>query len=138
MIKEIILGEYKRTSDRFRSSEPFAIYFVYGPEGNFVVKGMDNEVWKFINEKFSKFICQYTFWHKGESRGGWKASANLQFFMYKKDKRFYVSMQTEKGWRANIMSFRRVPHRWLPEYDKSLTKEEQNKQAKDNLLRKYS
>ena len=141
--KEIICGTYKRTNRRFSTSEPFAIYFVFAPEGNFVVKGMADEVWKYINERFPKFICQYTFWHKGESRrGGWKSSENLQLYILKKGKRFYVSMATEEKFEPDMMSFRRVPHRWLPEYDEALTKDEQNKrkyeQASDKLLSKYS
>ena len=104
---------------------------------------MANEVRKYINERFPKFISQYTFWHKGKSRGGWKASNNLQLFILKKgDGRFYVSMATKEKWEPDMMSFRRVPHRWLPVYDKALTKDEQHsireKQAVDTMLHQFS
>ena len=140
--KEIILSKYRRTSDSFCLSEPFAIYFIFAPEGNFIIKGMNKEVWEYANKHFSKFICQYTFWHKGKTRGGWRASLHLQLFINKKGKRFYVSMATKKEWKLNVMSFRRVPHRWLPEYNEALTKDEQNQQAyeqaADKMLSKYS
>ena len=67
-MKEIILGEYKRTSHSFRTSEPFAIYFVYAPEGNFVIKGMNNDVLKYVNDNFSKCVYNYTFWAYARER----------------------------------------------------------------------
>jgi len=139
-ITEIILGEYNRTAERFRASRPFTIYFVYAPEGNFVVKGMAPQVEEYVRKRFPICLCRYTFWQKGKSRGGWKSSQYLQLFIEKKGKRYYVSMATEEGWQADVMSFRRVPHKWLPEYNKALVQTPQKRieQATANLLRRYS
>ena len=55
-----------------KSTHPFAIYFVYAPEGNFVLKGRSGACEKYIAKHFSKCLYNYTYWHNGESRGGWR------------------------------------------------------------------
>ena len=108
-----------------KESDPFAIFFVYAPEGFFVVKGRSDEVEKHIDKRFSKYLCCYTFWKNGKSRGGWKSNLPLYWTReYNSDscrltKYYTLSMNTVNGYKENVLRVRRIPKGWLPIYNEA-------------------
>lgn len=125
-MQEIDLGSFVKTKGIF-TTEPYAIWFVYTPEGNFLVKGMSNLCKEYVEKNFSKYIARYTMWQKGKSRGSWVSCKGLfvnliprhdKYGMidYKKRLKYRIgSSKTE-----NFLEFRKIPNKWLPEYDKLL------------------
>jgi hypothetical protein len=120
-MKEIILSEFKPTD-----KQPFAIFFVYPKDGEpIVVKGMCDEVKNFVNSSFPNAIYRYTFWNDGVSRGSWsfaKSSESSRYICTATDKlgnykrgydiRIYKDRKLVK-----TLYLRRIPHKWIPEYD---------------------
>jgi len=109
-----------------KRSRPWAICFVYTPDGNLVVKGDSDTVHKFVNDKFPLCLLYYTYWKNGTHRGGMmgkgiyvferretrNAIRNLEYFRNaKKSTRFAVTRDF-KTW----LYYRNLPKRWLPEW----------------------
>jgi hypothetical protein len=109
---------------------PFAMYFVYPKFGeNFVVTGPTEEVKDYVDNIAKKTPCFwcYTYWKNGVSRGGWQSS---HFFIFRKAKRegndggsqgpvvFELSGRDGVG---NGFLLRRMPHKWIPEFDQFIS-----------------
>lgn len=117
-LREVEVGKFRRLSDGERT-QPFCIAFVYSKEGNFVVKGMMNEVKTYIEQRHPFSFYRMTFWMNGKSRGLWMSPMAL-YISYKKIGRrnkFVVSMTTAKGHLSDFLSFRTMPKKWLPIFD---------------------
>ena len=113
--------------------QPYSIFFVYTPDGNYVVKGMSEAVKTYVHQRFPRSFYQYTFWRKPSerdaffnrivsSRGGWSSPMKLYFRPKKIGKRVktFVSMNTKDGFQTEFMSFRRMPHKWIPIFSEAL------------------
>lgn len=57
-----------------RKDRPLAMYFVYSPKGNFLIKGNADLVRDYVDKEFPVCIYRYTFWEKGISRGNWRGN----------------------------------------------------------------
>lgn len=115
MYKEIELSKYRKTGRRFSDSDPYTIAFVYPKDAPpYVVKGMCDEVKEYIQVYSPVAFYRYTYWFNGKSRGGWKFTMPL-IYVWQKNKRFEVT--DYRSGKGRIMSFRRMPHRWIPEFD---------------------
>jgi len=122
-MKEIVIADFHKTHGEY-GTEPYTIAFVYHPEGSCVVKGMSREVRNYIKNNFSRCIYYVTNWQNGKSRGYW--SSTLALYIVRKIKgrtRFVVSMRYKNGiYRKSVISFRRVPKKWLDIYNQAGTR----------------
>lgn len=95
----------------------WCIAFVYSNRGNFVVKGYYREVVDRLDDMKGDglrfFVC-YTFWSAGKSRHFWYISA--------RSAGLYAPDRKNRKWRVKVndtvLSFRRIPRRWIAELDK--------------------
>lgn len=107
-----------------KESHPFAINFVYTPEGFFVVKGRSDEVQQYIDARFPKYLVRYTYWKNGQSRGSWRSNLPIYWSkynskLYRSEKHYTLSINTADGFKENVLRVRRIPKVWLPIYDQA-------------------
>lgn len=121
-LQEIDLGPFKRTK-----GDLYGMWFVYAPEGNFLVKGMFGLCEEYVKKNFSKYIARWTMWKNGKSRGHWRCSEGMhlsilsrinKYGMIDYSKRMKYKVIFSKS--DEILEFRRIPKKWLPEYDRLL------------------
>lgn len=137
LLPVIEVGSYRRTSERFQDSEPWTMAFVYTPNGedDCVVQGMSKEVETYIRQHFPKAIWSYTYWLNGKSRGGWNSTHDIYMFHRHVGKNGRRSLEkgSKQRWEISVYEnsklifqaiFRRVPHKWLPIYDKASVKQD--------------
>ena len=117
-----------------RMGGAYTLCFVYSKyKGNFVLKGYMKEVEEYLEKNYTHYFCNMSLWHQGFNRDIWKFwkdditifEPHRQSKSYKgKDKwkfqvRQYSYAKTVEG---NIevepLWFKRMPHRWIPEFDK--------------------
>lgn len=120
----------------------YTICFVYSKyKGNVVVKGYRREVKKYVEETFkTHYFCNYSLWHLGENRDIWefwkndvhisqphrtskafKGKDRWKFKVYVYADLYYRHDETEekkKERESKILWFKRMPKRWIPEFDK--------------------
>jgi len=125
-MKEIELSPFVKTENEFYGgTSPYTIAFVYHPEGNCIVKGMSQAVAKYISSNFPRCIYYITYWSNGECRGFW--TSPLSLYIVRRTRlngktRFVVDMRTKDGFKRDVLSFRRVPRKWLDIYDQAITR----------------
>lgn len=112
----------------YRSAHPWAMYFIYAPEGNFILKGKENKdglpsLNDYIKKHFPICLYRYTYWENGESRGSWRFSCPRMYVEgpSRRTNRKYEIVafkELEKG--RKVLTFRRIPKKWLPEYNELL------------------
>jgi hypothetical protein len=127
---------------RFHSSkasygtEPFAIAFVYSKnKGNWIVKGMAQEVEAYIKNNFDAAVWNMTFWKNGKNRSFWDSTHQIYFHQSQENQRIgkdgisylpqprtlhIVHIQSKNGRYTKIMTVRRLPHKWIPAYDDAI------------------
>ncbi len=120
----------------------YCLCFVYTKhKGNFVVKGYVREVEEYVKKNYTHYFYNLSLWYLGSHRDiwhFWKKAANIyQPDKYKKgiDKerlRFRVRPHTDWSWDVSKeeynkqhkeaderqLVFKRMPKRWIPEFDK--------------------
>jgi hypothetical protein len=108
----------------------FTLCFVYSKyNGNFVIRGYHREVIDFLKRNFTHYFCYISMWNDGQSRGHWKfwKENNVTIFEpspRSRDKfiRSYkynvVKYYPNSFERMTEIKFKRMPHRWIPEFDK--------------------
>lgn len=131
---EIIVSDFVTTRDSFGDYNPYVIYFVFSPQGNFVVKGMYQRVQEYVNLNFPRCFFHYTMWNDGYHRGSWNSPKGLKlhfspssyyvhtdFGRVKKYDRSKTVIQgmTRFGYET-FMVVRRVPHRWIEPFNRVL------------------
>lgn len=123
-------------ADRYVHTHPFTICFVYPKNGeNFVVTGPHEVVDAYLKKFTATMPCfwRWTYWKDGENRGGWSAT---HFYIVSKAKRekkddwgivqrrgpvaHEISGYSEDGKVVASFMLRRMPHRWIPEFDRFL------------------
>ncbi len=121
-LQEIDLGPFKRTK-----GDLYGMWFVYTPQGNFLVKGMFGLCEQYIKKNFSKYIARWTMWKNGKSRGHWQCSEGMsvsilsrmdKFGMIDYSQRLKYKVVFSKS--EETLEFRKIPKKWLPEYDRIL------------------
>ena len=94
---------------------PWAVYFVYPKDGEPVlVKGTSDEVFSYVKENYPVALIRYTYWRNGISRGGWRFTSSHRYVI-RAGRRWRVSVKRGDYWYD--YSFRRLPKKWIPEFD---------------------
>lgn len=122
----------------------YVLAFVYSKyKGNFVVKGYMREVEHYIEKNFTHYFVNYSLWHLGGHRDIWKFWKNSigihepqrstrRRKIEPKDRKFRVRPYTDWSWDVSEeeherqkkqadeqeLVFKRMPKRWIPEFDK--------------------
>lgn len=104
--------------------------FVYSKHhGNFILEGFRGEVEEYLKKNYTHYFCYISMWSEGRSRGMWHFwKDNIGIFspskVYKSWK--YIVRPYTGGYRnisveesnAKTLKFKRLPKRWIPEFDK--------------------
>lgn len=107
--------------------------FVYSKhQGNFILEGYLGEVKNFLKANFTHYFCYFSLWHNGRSRGYWrfwkdnmvsifqpsKVSKHWKYrvVQYVPDGGYGFSIFNKKV--NTVLEFKRLPKRWIPEFDK--------------------
>jgi len=116
----------------------YTLCFVYSKnDGNFILRGYMKEVEEYLKKNYTHYFCNMSLWSSGFNRdiwGFWKDGIGVfephrSSKSYKgKDKwKFQVRPYThwwddeeekEKANKVEPLYFKRMPHRWIPEFDK--------------------
>jgi len=117
-MKTIELSRFEKTkSSRFGGTQAFVIYFVYPKNGEaVVVKGMSEEVEKYVKEHYPIAFYRYTMWRNGFGRGYWRFTDRYRFISHE-GRRLRVTIYHKNGDLKRVFTLRRIPHKWIPEFD---------------------
>lgn len=137
MLPVINLGEFRRTITKLSSYEiaycdsyrictqPYVHAFVYHPRGAVLIKGMSQHVDSYISMFFPKSIYNLVYYKGGNRRGGWRSPKNLGIYFIPetvgKQNKYKVKILHSLS-EYEVLEFRNVPKKWLPEYDKAITR----------------
>lgn len=109
------LGSFTPTRGMF-GNEPFCIAYVYGENGNLIVRGMDNQVGRYLDGYTQRYVAYLSFWKRGVSRGYWTSNCDLNWV-----KNGRVGGRITNGWclihnGVSALRVKRIPNRWIPLY----------------------
>lgn len=107
----------------------YTLAFVYSKNsGNFVLRGYYGEVKQYLKKHYTHYFVNYSLWSGGHSRNIWDFwNDSIGIFspsQRRKDRKYEVRPYT--GGRNNIslkefdakrLKFKRLPKRWIPEFD---------------------
>lgn len=106
----------------------FTLCFVYSKyHGNFVLRGYRGEVMDFLKKNFTHYFCYISMWNNGKSRGHWKFWKDKSVIIFKPNphskymksyKYQVVKYPPNTIKRIKEFEFKRMPHKWIPEFDK--------------------
>jgi hypothetical protein len=114
----------------------YVLCFVYSKhKGNFVLKGYMREVQEYLKKNYTHYFCNYSMQYMGSHRdswGFWKESIGVhepstyRKGVTKEQMKFtvrpYISWHCSDEERekadAEALHFKRMPKRWIPEFDK--------------------
>ena len=111
------------------SGGAYCLCFVYSKyKGNFVIKGYMREVEEYLKKNYTHYFCNYSLWHCGQNRDIWHfwkkdiAIFDVSIKERRKGKktevRPYMDSEPDKDiLEAKTFKFRRLPKRWIPEFD---------------------
>lgn len=139
-LKEIQLTPYSlRPVSRIK--EPFTIAFVYSPNENVVIKGLADEVKKYINNHYPISVCNITHWDNGKTRGMWWSGEKVRIYfrpVQTKNNKYCIDDKCDFPNKTKIKSYkqyeimgckpnsqkiehiatvRRIPTKWLKKYN---------------------
>ena len=108
----------------------YCLCFVYSKyDGNFVLKGYYREVEAYLKKNYTHYFYNLSLWSEGFSRDiwhFWKKDVGI-FRPVLRNKKKGKKIQVRPYWREGIdekqfeeltFSFKRLPKRWIPEFDK--------------------
>ena len=121
----IELEPFTKTKDKYGSAKPYCIAFVYSKHSEipFMVKGMSPTIREYVKNTFSFAIINITLFGPKRSKGNsnyWIING-VKAYMNSKNvhgKRRWVLTYFVNG-SVHRKVFRRVPHRWLSEYNEA-------------------
>lgn len=115
----------------------YCLCFVYSKHrGNVVLKGYMREVEEYLHKNFTHYFCNFSLWHRGMNRDIWEFWKNgvgistpsryrkrtpkdeLRFQVYPRSDSFKYDEGVERKRKAETLYFKRMPKRWIPEFDK--------------------
>jgi len=114
----------------------YTLLFVYSKyKGNFVLRGYNGEVEKFLKDNYTHYFCYKSMWCGGESRSHWnfwKKDVSIFEPNYSKKRRgsagerkFIVRQYSNSFWGSEdveknelVLKFKRLPKQWISEFDK--------------------
>jgi len=105
----------------------YTLCFVYSKHnGNFILQGWRGEVMEHLKENYSHYFCYISMWHDGRSRGHWN--------FWKDSVSIFEPCKTRKEWKYKVvkysgggmydrnrvleLEYKRLPKRWIKEFDK--------------------
>lgn len=114
----------------------YTLCFVYTKyKGNFVLKGYMREVEKYLKKNYTHYFCNFSLWHHGDNRDIWKfwkdgisisqpdhhrgskyVKPQYKFWVGKFGD-LYLTDEENEEIRKNRLYFKRMPKRWIPEFD---------------------
>jgi len=115
------------------SEGAYCLCFVYSKyNGNFVLKGYYREVSEYLKKNYTHYFYNMSFWYKGFSRNVWNfwkkdiGIFDVSIRERKKGKKTqvrpyscsYENKFTEEEIKSKTFYFKRLPKRWIPEFDK--------------------
>lgn len=109
----------------------YCLCFVYSKyNGNFVLKGYLREVNEYLKKNYTHYFYNLSIWHQGFSRDiwhFWKKDIGIFKASFKERRKgkkttikpYYSSnpKMTEIEYAKKTFTFRRLPKRWIPEFD---------------------
>lgn len=127
---EIQLAGNKNAFKGNYGAKGFALTFVYSNKGNFLIKGFWGETEAYLDKLVQdglKFYYQYSFYKDGKKRftytNFWKRSVSV--LAPEKDtwgnrhrNKFVIKKLNKYGHWETILEFKRLPKRWIPEFEK--------------------
>ena len=116
----------------------YTLCFVYSKyKGNFVLRGYSKEVEEYLKKNYTHYFYNLSLWYQGINRNiwgfwkkdigifnphrhskhftgknRWKFQVRPYFYPYENDVEREEKIENESLW------FKRIPHRWIPEFDK--------------------
>jgi hypothetical protein len=125
------------SGNRNWSGGAYCLCFVYSKyKGNFVLRGYMKEIEEYLKINHTHYFCNFSLWHHGINRDIWHFwKKNIGIFkpsvrerMKPKSKRTKIEVCTYSDWvwdksdETNVekisFKFKRMPKRWIPEFDK--------------------
>jgi len=115
------------------SEGAYCLCFVYSKyKGNFVLKGYYREVKEYLKKNYTHYFYNMSLWHKGFNRNiwhFWKKDIGIFDVSIRERKRgkktqvrpyscSYENKFTEEEIKSKTFYFKRLPKRWIPEFDK--------------------
>lgn len=132
-LQEIFVTGFKPFSQTKQWANPYCHAFVYARKGNFLVKGMLNEVEDYISHNLADALVNFTLFKDGQTRGYWKFINAEQKISLKigsgivrvTPRLVEENSSNNKGYTVYLRSFsetkelhfKRLPHKWIPEFD---------------------
>jgi hypothetical protein len=107
----------------------YCLCFVYSKyKGNFVLKGYMREVQEYLKKNYTHYFYNASLWNKGEYRDiwyFWKKDIGVFDVSIKERKKgkkaeirpYSDSVSNEEELQTKSFKFRRLPKRWIPEFD---------------------
>ena len=120
-MKVIELSGFKRAKFLWGGSQPYTLAFCYPKEGPLLIKGMGEEVEKYVKNKVGTCHFRITYWMEGKSRGYWRinrSDAYIHLTNDNKDKhqRYHLVIYSDK--RVIVDKWmRRVPEHFMRELE---------------------
>ena len=123
--KELKVIEVPSDGKRGVAFGGWGLHFMYTKHhGNFILKGYHREVMEYIREKgITHWICNVVLYKHGKVRYNewefWKKRVYINKRVRARGKAcgFYMRKLNESYERIKTIEFRRIPHRWIPEFD---------------------
>lgn len=118
---------------RRRMGGAYCLCFVYSKyNGNFVLKGYVNEVEEYLKKHYAHYFCNLSLWYRGFNGDIWRfwhkdvgifhRSVRERRNGKKHEVRPYHSwfedVPTTEEMNAMVLQFKRMPKRWILEFDK--------------------
>ena len=114
MYRRIDLSNFKPTKGRF-GNLPFVTAFVYPKNGEPVmITGIGDEVWDYINSRFTKALIKTDYWKNGTHRGSWHLHG-VTGYIFSRGFCGKGKYTIQVG--QNKKTFKRMPHKWIPFFD---------------------
>lgn len=128
--KKYLVIDVPASGKRGWSGGTYTLCFVYSKyKGNFVLKGYYKEVQEYLKKNYTHYFYNMSLWHCGLNRdiwGFWKPDIGI-FKPSPREKRRgekKIEVRTYSNWLRDetneelSFKFKRMPKRWIPEFDK--------------------
>lgn len=119
-MKVIELSRFEKREAKWRGSQPFTMCFCYPKSGPVIVKGMKEEVIKYVENKIGPCHYRYTYFKDGKPRGAWSTNIHgvyISSVHNKKGRQRYCLYFFKNHKLVKKYIIRRIPLKYLKEFD---------------------